>query len=281
MRIPTVMVAAILAFAQPAGATPVIVVSSTAFQCYDRLMRLPAFQPVDVEFWGADAGGDGVQGAEFAATGLPGSVFAVSTTPGPGVQSVEGAPFSPQGTRIVLSACGQTPQVLLFTVQLLALGTVPPFELQLVAHPQPSLGTACAVAQPAIQGCDAVLRCAWVASGPPNPQVVGPQPENGAGAVASPVLNWHTSGTYCYDCWDDTFVSIYLGTDANPPLVLGPLPAQWPPYHPGALLPETMYYWRIVYSGCLEATSPVWSFTTARGLPVVSRSWSNIKAIYR
>lgn len=50
-------------------------------------------------------------------------------------------------------------------------------------------------------------------------------------------------------------------------------------FDPGALQPDTTYYWAVQLSG---VRSPVWTFTTGAGpVPVKSSTWGAVKALYR
>ena len=55
-------------------------------------------------------------------------------------------------------------------------------------------------------------------------------------------------------------------------------------FDPGALQPNTTYYWAVQLSSGLETgvRSPVWTFTTGAGtVPVRSTTWGAVKALYR
>ncbi|HXV14123.1 MAG TPA: hypothetical protein VEC56_07945 [Candidatus Krumholzibacteria bacterium] len=76
------------------------------------------------------------------------------------------------------------------------------------------------------------------------------------------------------------WVRIYLGTDANPPLVGngGPFP-----FPTEMLAPATTYYWRVDYSywSIGPISSPLWNFTTTAATAVETSTWGAIKALYR
>jgi regulation of enolase protein 1 (concanavalin A-like superfamily) len=86
-----------------------------------------------------------------------------------------------------------------------------------------------------------------------------PSPSNGATGVATgPTLTWSSSGATSYD--------VKFGT-ANPPpqVTTGQASAS---YTPSTLAANTQYFWQIVARNSSGTTTgPVWSFTTAAGLP--------------
>ncbi len=110
------------------------------------------------------------------------------------------------------------------------------------------------------------VRCIWdfeAGNLPPYPPA-GPDPDMGdTNVVINTSLSWfgadpnHEPLTY----------SIYLGTDAVPPLVQTNHPDTF--YVPGYLHYDTTYFWRIVaYDPEGDSTSgPVWSFTTREQAP--------------
>lgn len=73
-------------------------------------------------------------------------------------------------------------------------------------------------------------------------------------------------------------VSVFFGTDDDPPLV-----PYWRFPISMVLAPSTTYYWRVDHSyGPANASSPLWSFTTAADpTPVTTSTWGKIKALYR
>ncbi|HEX6791908.1 MAG TPA: hypothetical protein VF247_11410, partial [Candidatus Krumholzibacteria bacterium] len=72
---------------------------------------------------------------------------------------------------------------------------------------------------------------------------------------------------------------LFFGTSPDPPELgygtVSPSPI-------GPLQPETTYYWRILARRfCLSGASPVWSFTTGKGVATKQSTWGGIKALYR
>ncbi len=92
-----------------------------------------------------------------------------------------------------------------------------------------------------------------------------PDPANGATGVA---INTNLSWTGGDPDGDDTTYDVYFGTSSSPPLVaLNYNDTEYDP--PGTLQFNTTYYWKIVawdeYG--LNASGPVWTFTTQANLP--------------
>jgi len=82
-----------------------------------------------------------------------------------------------------------------------------------------------------------------------------PSPFDGQGQVPlNPTLAWTTGiFTETYD--------VHFGTTANPPLVRQS--GAQTSYAPGALVADTVYYWKVVARrGVLQTSSPLWSFRT-------------------
>ncbi len=276
MRIVAIALGSSLAFAGLAQATPSIGIHSPGIRC-DGTMTIPG-GVVDIDITAfAPLGEPGVQGAEFAIVGVPANVFVLNVAASSAAFSTEGTPFGPGGARIALLDCWSGTEVVLYRAILLAFGPVGPFELQVVAHPQPTPpGTDC----PNIRGCDAAFHCARRVLQPSTLRIVSPQPADRANAVPlGTPLSWSRSGGGSCGCDGVDDISIYFGTETNPPLIARPRAEV--PFDPPGLQPETTYYWRVVIEGCASATSPVWSFTTDRLLAVDSRSWSKVKSLYR
>ena len=64
----------------------------------------------------------------------------------------------------------------------------------------------------------------------------------------------------------------------------GTPPTAATPYRPGALQPDTRYYWRVAYSpwnACGLESSPVWSFRTGESVGVEQAGWGMVKRRYR
>lgn len=80
---------------------------------------------------------------------------------------------------------------------------------------------------------------------------------------------------YC-SCNSQPYVWIYFGTTPDPPAVAADVPF---PYDPGPLQPKTTYYWKL-RDAEIGMTTPVWSFTTGKGVPTQRTSWGAIKALF-
>jgi streptogramin lyase len=86
--------------------------------------------------------------------------------------------------------------------------------------------------------------------------------DQSANQPSSLELSWSGTGKH-YD--------VYLGTTTNPPLVAHDLTV--PHYHPSRLTPGAQYYWRVASLAMIGGTDgPLWSFTTAPGVPPVPPS---------
>ncbi len=96
-------------------------------------------------------------------------------------------------------------------------------------------------------------------SAAPPASPTNPAPANGATGVSTrPTLTWTAAGATSYD--------VSFGT-ANPPpsVTTGQTTAS---YTPAPLAASTKYFWQIVaHNSAGSTTGPVWSFTTAAGLP--------------
>jgi hypothetical protein len=96
-------------------------------------------------------------------------------------------------------------------------------------------------------------------SAPPPAPPTSPSPAAGATAVTTrPTLTWTAAGATSYD--------VRFGT-ANPPpsVTTGQSAAS---YAPAALAANTTYFWQIVARNSSGTTTgPIWSFTTAAGVP--------------
>lgn len=89
--------------------------------------------------------------------------------------------------------------------------------------------------------------------------------DQSANQPSSLELSWSGSGKR-YD--------VYLGTAANPPLVAHDLTVLH--YHPARLTPGAQYYWRVSSVAMIGGTDgPLWSFTTAPGVPPAAPSDPN------
>jgi len=109
-----------------------------------------------------------------------------------------------------------------------------------------------------------------------SPVVRDPSPPDGA--LSEPVdtkLNCTVRRCDCTCC--ALLIDVYFGTNPAPPVVARDT---WLPYDPGALRPNTTYYWKVKAYGAGTAESPVWSFTTEKGVPTGYTSWGAIKALY-
>lgn len=75
---------------------------------------------------------------------------------------------------------------------------------------------------------------------------------------------------------------VYFGTSSDPPLVGELSPLDNTVFDPGALDPDTTYFWRIeaIDTG-FGISGPVWSFTTGGPVNVESLSWNEVKQLYR
>jgi hypothetical protein len=101
------------------------------------------------------------------------------------------------------------------------------------------------------------------------------------GATGQPLnttLSW--SSYHCSCALGEYYTNVYFGTQPDPPLVAE--------YHgdgfdPGPLQGETTYYWKLFgYDTDAHAgtTTPIWSFTTTKGVPVEPTTWGRIKGLY-
>lgn len=109
-----------------------------------------------------------------------------------------------------------------------------------------------------------------------------PSPPDGATDVPLDVVlnaQVYTPDFCCPPLFGD-WVNVYLGTDADPPLV--GLQAGVP-FDPESLSPGTKYYWKLVYHNTQapSVSSPVWSFTTTNATPARTSTWGAVKALYR
>jgi regulation of enolase protein 1 (concanavalin A-like superfamily) len=100
-----------------------------------------------------------------------------------------------------------------------------------------------------------------VTSGPPPPPGTPSTPSPADTAIdvsTSPTLTWTASAATSYD--------VAFGT-TNPPPIASAAQSN-PSYAPGALTANTQYFWQVTaHNSTGTATGPVWSFTTAVGLP--------------
>jgi len=88
---------------------------------------------------------------------------------------------------------------------------------------------------------------------PAAPALISPY-NQATGVTVAPTLSWNAaSGATSYD--------VYFGASATPPFVANTTGTT---YAPGALNPQTVYYWQIVArNGSATAASVTWSFTTS------------------
>ena len=98
------------------------------------------------------------------------------------------------------------------------------------------------------------------------PGTVTPTPSSGATNIGtSVVLKWSTAVDP--DPGDQVVYYLYLGTEANPPLVYSGWNREYTP--PAPLSPLTTYNWKIIArdSSNAETTSGPWTFTTSNEPP--------------
>ena len=109
-----------------------------------------------------------------------------------------------------------------------------------------------------------------------------PTPANGATGVAV-----NTLLSYFGPANKIRFSSVPLTISMYDQVLCGPSPACAQPINPGALAPNTTYYWaalneRPFLFGSIAASSETFSFTTGDApLPTEGATWGRIKAMYR
>ncbi len=103
-------------------------------------------------------------------------------------------------------------------------------------------------------------------------------PDGAADQPLDKTLNWRL---YHCSCALGVYDSrVYFGTDSDPPLVAEYIEDH---YDPGPLQRKTTYYWKLVAfdsDALAGTTSPIWSFTTTKGVPVEPSTWGRIKGLY-
>lgn len=269
--------ALIVITATDADATLLINVQSPAIG-WDCQFTLTPGAPASITVSASGLGSDpGIKGAEFAVTGIPSNALVFMVTPNPAAVVATGNPFAPEGAHIVLGDCTAGSSVVLYTASVIAFVPVSA-TLHVVPAAQPTdPGISC----PAIRTCDDSFACAIEYIGPPPAQIQSPAPADHATDVPlDATLNWGYAGGPRCGCLGVTFLSVYFGTEPDPPVVFGPTDAGDPrPYDPGVLLPGMTYYWRVELSGCDNASTPTLSFTTGT-LGIESRSWGTVKRLY-
>ncbi len=111
------------------------------------------------------------------------------------------------------------------------------------------------------------------------PWVGDPIPPDGStGQSEDTDLSW--SVQMCSFGLGLVFNFVYFGTTPDPPMVAEYHEPYW--YDPGPLEPGTTYYWKVKVQDTDGGvtTSPVWSFTTHKGIPAEQTTWGKIKALY-
>lgn len=111
------------------------------------------------------------------------------------------------------------------------------------------------------------------------PLVLDRYPPDGAtGQPLNTTLRWRK---YLCSCsLGEHYTDVYFGTNADPPLAA---PFHGDGFDPGPLQGETTYYWKLVavdMDAGAHTTTPVWSFTTQKGVPVEPTTWGRIKKLY-